>query len=185
MEYARPMPLEWTSSMLAALPDDGNRYELLDGVLAVTPAPAWSHQRVTSRVYRLLDAYIEAHALGEVFFAPADVEFSPKRLLQPDIFVVPLRPDGVCAEGYKDVERLMLAVEVLSPSTARRDRGVKRDIYLDEDVAEYWIVDPDARCIERWARGAARPEIAAGQLVWRPSAIAQPLVVEVQALFRR
>jgi Uma2 family endonuclease len=83
---------EWTAEMVRALPDDGKRYEVLDGELLVSPAPSMNHQRVVFLLARILDGYVRKHGLGEVFIAPTDVEFSPKRLLQPDVFVIPPTP---------------------------------------------------------------------------------------------
>jgi Uma2 family endonuclease len=78
----------------------------------------------------------------------------------------------------------VLAIEVLSPSTAKLDRGVKRRIYMEESVDEYWIVDADAWCIERWRRGEERPEIVTETLAWRPERGEQELAIELPALFR-
>lgn len=169
--------------MVRTLPEDGRRYEVLDGELVVTPAPTWGHQSVVARLWRLLDDYMRAHVLGHAYFAPADIDFSPKRLVQPDIFVVPPTADGKRASAWGVVRRLRLAVEVLSPSTARVDRVRKRAIYLDEGVPEYWIVDPDARCVERWRSGEARPEELDERLVWAPDPEVEPLEIELAALF--
>lgn len=76
-------------------------------------------------------------------WSPADIEFSPKRLLQPDLFVI-LDAHGNHGKTWRDVKTLLLAVEALSPSTARADRIKKRKIYLDEGVLEYWIIDLEA-----------------------------------------
>lgn len=183
MAYPQRMATEWTAAMVAALPDDGNRYEVLDGELAVTPAPSWDHQRVALALCHALSSYLRADGLGEALVAPADVEFSSRRLLEPDVFVVPRTTDVPRPRSYADATRLMLAIEVLSPSTARRDRGVKRRIYMDEQVDEYWIVDADAWCIERWWRGDDRPEIVMEKLEWQPEGAGEALVIDVQRLF--
>ena len=78
---------EWTAELARALPDDGNRYEVLDGELFVTPVPARLHQRALLALYNRLKPYVVAHRLGELLLSPADIEFSSKRLLQPDLFV--------------------------------------------------------------------------------------------------
>lgn len=185
MAYPSRMAIEaeWTAERVHALPEDGKRYEVLDGELVVTPAPAWGHQWVLKRLFRLIDDYVQLHRLGEAYFAPADIEFSPRRLLQPDLFVVPPTPDGKRANAWGEVRRLLLAVEVLSPSTARVDRVRKRAIYLEEGVPEYWIVDPDARCVERWRSGDVRPEVLDERLVWAPGEGVEPLEIELGALF--
>ena len=183
MAYPQRMATEWTAALVTALPDNGNRYEVLDGELAMTPAPSWDHQRLAFALCREISSYLNAHRLGEALLAPADVEFSPRRLLEPDVFVVPRTPDAPRPRSFADAKRLLLAIEVLSPSTARRDRGVKRRIYMDEQVDEYWIVDADAWCIERWRRGEDRPEIVMETLVWRPEGAEEALVIEVQRVF--
>ena len=81
--------IEWTADMARALPDDGNRYEVLDGELFVTPAPSADHQELIAVLHDELLTYVHGHALGHIFVSPADIEFSPKRLLQPDLLVAP------------------------------------------------------------------------------------------------
>ena len=173
---------EWTAELARALPDDGNRYEVLDGELFVTPAPARLHQRALLEVYVRLGPYVITHGLGELLLSPADIEFSPSRLLQPDLFIVPEEP-GRRGQTWRDVRSLLLAVEALSPSTARADRINKRKIYQDEGVPEYWIIDLDARAFERWRPGEARPEVLADTLVWQPRADIEPLTIDLEEYF--
>jgi Uma2 family endonuclease len=173
---------EWTAEMARALPDDGQRYEVLDGELFVTPAPALVHQRAVMRLYDRLKPHAELHGIGETLVSPADIEFSPRRLVQPDLFVVPIEP-GVRRRTWRDISSLLLAVEVLSPSTARADRLRKRRIYQDEGVPEYWIVDLDARMVERWKPRDERPEILVDHLSWRPGTDAAALTIGLEELF--
>lgn len=173
---------QWTVTDRDALPDDGNRYEVIDGELFVTPAPAWRHQEAVFRLHRLLADYTERERIGHAFEAPADVVFSSKRAVQPDLFVVPL-VDGRRPEHFDEARRLILALEVLSPGTARADRIAKRTLYRDEAVAEYWIVDLDARAIERSTPTEARPEILAEQLEWRPPGASSPLTIDLLSYF--
>jgi Uma2 family endonuclease len=173
---------EWTSEMARALPDDGKRYEVLDGELLVSPAPSLNHQRVVFLLARILDSYVHAHSLGEVFIAPVDVEFSPRRLLQPDVIVIPPTPGGR-PQTFRDVGRLLLAAEVLSPATARAVRTKKRDILKDERVPEYWIVDPAGRVIERWTPDDHRPEILSALMKWQPDARVLPLEIDLPRFF--
>ena len=175
----------WTAELVRAIPDDGKRYELLDGELAVTPAPTLVHQRMIRLLVRLLEDYVEANGLGEVFASPADIEFSPQRLVQPDVLVIPLQGDGTRVGAWRDAQTLRLAVEVLSPATARRDRLTKRRIYMEEGVPEYWIVDLEARCVERWRRDDARPEVIDETLVWLPNGMGEALRLDLRALFAR
>jgi Uma2 family endonuclease len=173
---------EWTAELARALPDDGKRYEVLDGELFVTPAPSRLHQRALLELYIRLRSYVDAHELGELLLSPADIEFSPKRLLQPDLFVVP-DANGKRGKTWRDVKTLLLVVEALSPSTARADRIKKRRIYLDQGVPEYWIIDLDARAVERWRPGDERPEILSEALTWQPGAAVEPLRIDLGAYF--
>src|SRR4051812_131621 len=120
---------QWTVADLQDLPDDGNRYEVIDGELLVTPAPSLDHQRAILGLSDLLRACLNPRRLGEVIISPADVVFSARRGVQPDLFVIPLlvpRPKRV-EPGMP----LLLAVEVLSPSTGRADRVKKRRLYRE------------------------------------------------------
>jgi Uma2 family endonuclease len=126
----------------AALPDDGNRYELLAGVLYVVPAPNPLHQRVSKRLQRQLEAFFEERGLGEVFDAPVDVILGCHDVAEPDILVVgsPQQISHRAIEGAP-----LLVVEVLSPSSRRHDRVLKAERYLTLGVGHYWIVDPESR----------------------------------------
>jgi Uma2 family endonuclease len=173
---------QWTVDDIQDLPDDGNRYEVIDGELFVTPAPSWRHQEAAGELYRLLGEYLRRERVGHVFIAPADVVFSPKRGVQPDVFAVPL-VNGRRPEHFDDVKRLLLAAEILSPSTARADRVAKRTMFRDQGVPEFWIVDLDSRTFERSTPTDARPEILVDQLTWHPEGASNPLVIDVPAYF--
>jgi Uma2 family endonuclease len=132
-----PRAGEWTVDDLRDLPDDGLQYELADGVLLVTPAPRPKHQRAVLRLGVLLDAVVPGEL--EVFVAPLDFQPTRHRSLQPDVLVVH-REDV----GEENITRpLLLAVEVLSPSTRAKDLVLKRALYEDSGVPSYWVVDPD------------------------------------------
>jgi Uma2 family endonuclease len=169
----------WTVADLARLPDDGLRYEVIDGELLVTPAPSLDHQEAIARLYLLLAPYVAEQRVGHVVFAPADVEFSARRLVQPDLFVVPL-VNGSRPRRFSDAGRLLLAVEVLSPSTARADRVKKRVVYREEDVGEYWVVDLEARIFERSIAGGEGMVVAAERLEWTPAGAAVPFVIDIE-----
>jgi Uma2 family endonuclease len=173
---------DWTAEKALALPADGNRYEVLDGELFVTPAPSWTHQAAVGALYVHLRAYVTANQLGWAMLSPADLVFSPRRLVQPDVFVVPSRPEGE-PRVWSEVTALLLAVEVLSPSTARADRHRKRLVYQQEGVNEYWIVDCDARLVERWRPEDTRAEVLSETLVWRPREDAPALQISLPAIF--
>jgi Uma2 family endonuclease len=131
----------------ARLPDDGKRYELHDGVLSVTPAPGWTHQRVLFRLAVALNAHVRTSRLGEVVIAPLDVILSDFSVVQPDIlFIGQDRAVGASRRGFEGAPTL--AVEVISPSSPRIDRQTKRALYARHGVPYYWIVDPEARTIE-------------------------------------
>jgi Uma2 family endonuclease len=179
---AMPAPtLEWTADMARALPDDGQRYEVLDGALFVTPAPSTRHQWIVGALYRALFDYTAVHRIGRAMLSPADIQFSPRRLVQPDVFVTPWT-DRLPA-SWREISTLLLAIEVLSPTTARADRHVKRRLYQQERVAEYWIVDPDARLIERWRPEDTRPELCDASITWAPREDAPPLTIAFDAVF--
>ena len=176
--------VEWTAERLRRIPDDGRRYEIVDGVLLVTPSPAFVHQRAVVRLSDLLLEYADSLGL-DLMTAPADVAFSKRTVVQPDLFVMPLSATGQQAVQFGDVARLLLAVEVLSPGTARRDREVKRDLYLRQSVAEYWTVDPVARTIERWLSAHSQSEVFRDVMVWEPIPGRGGLTIEVREYFRR
>ncbi len=174
---------EWTVEMLDALPDDGKRYEVIDGVLFVTPAPAKVHQRAIGELYLLLAPYAKPVGI-EVLFAPSAVRWSARREVQPDLFAAPLVPDASPAERFTDAAALLLAVEALSPRTRRTDRTVKRDLYQNENVPEYWIIDTTARSIDRWTPPSATADRLTSQLIWQPVAEFPPLIIDLPAYFR-
>ena len=181
MHMATPQKL-WTVEEVHALPDDGNRYEVVDGELLVTPAPSWRHMYAVRALFLRLHEHAAAHRIAAVAFAPADVRYAPRTTVQPDVFAVPL-VDGRPPRSWEDAGRLLLAVEVLSPSTARADRIVKRRLYQREGVPEYWIVDTDARLVERWRPDDERPELLTETIEWRPDPARPPLVVDLAAYF--
>ncbi len=154
-----------TVDELLALPDDGLRHELLDGVHVVTPSPSYTHQEVLARLFVALDAALRGRTDLRVLSSPADLVFGPRTLLQPDLFVFRVDPDRPPREWH-DVDTPVIAIEIVSPTSAARDRGTKRRIYQRLGMSEYWIVDPDARLIERWTPADERPEILTDRLDW-------------------
>jgi len=154
---------QWNADMVRSLPDDGNRYELIDGVLLVSPAPSKRHQRAVRMLLIALQSYCEQHNFGEALASPADIELSPIDLVQPDVFVVP-----EITASWDDARDLLLAVEVVSPSSVHTDRDVKRPRYQRERVPEFWIVDLDACVFERWRPDDDQPEVITDVMTWRP-----------------
>jgi Uma2 family endonuclease len=172
----------WTADMVRALPADGNRHEVIAGQLFVTPAPNFDHQAAVGRLLLRLIPYVDAHGLGYAVSSPADIEFDRETLVQPDLFVAP-RVEGRRPKRWSEIKALVLAVEVLSPSTARADRTVKRRLFQRVGVPEYWIVDVEARLIERWRPGDERPEVVTDTLEWRPDPNAPALEIDLPQLF--
>ncbi|MFC9690757.1 Uma2 family endonuclease [Kribbella sp. NPDC056951] len=133
-----------TRADLDLMPDDGRRYELIDGNLLVSPAPVPQHQRAVGGLHVLL--YAACPQELEVFVAPLDVALGPDTVLQPDLLVA--RHADV---GEKDLPVApLLAVEVLSPSTRRFDLMLKWSRYQDAGCAAYWVVDPDTPSLIAW-----------------------------------
>lgn len=136
-----PRTHDWTVDDLDDLPDDGFRYELVDGVLLVSPSPVPRHQRVLRSVFLLLHNNVTPEL--EVFFAPLDFRPTDRRSLEPDALVV--RREDI---GPKNIQApLLLAVEVLSPGTRSVDLTLKRHVYEESGVASYWLVDPEGERI--------------------------------------
>jgi len=169
----------WTAERIRALPDDGLRHEVVDGEHLVSPAPRPLHQIALAGLFRRLDPYVLRHGLGRVLSSPADIELDPRTLMQPDLFVTA----ALRVRTWTDVQPLRLAIEILSPTTARADRFVKPRRFQRAGV-EYWIVDLDARLIERWRPADKRPEVQAERLSWQPGGAPAPLVLELGELFR-
>ena len=126
---------DFTADDLAELPDDGNRYELLDGLLLVSPSPTERHQRVLFELYALLRA--AAPPGLRAYGAPLDVRFTPRRQVQPDLLVVEDGPPRDRLDRHP-----LLVVELLGPGTRRHDLVLKRGAYEQAGVPSYWLVDP-------------------------------------------
>jgi Uma2 family endonuclease len=169
----------WTAERIRALPDDGLRHEVVDGEHLVSPSPRPKHQRAVAKLFAPLIRYVEGHGLGECLTSPADIELDARTLVQPDLFVSATRR----AQKWSEILPLRLAVEILSPGTARADRIVKRRRFQRAAI-EYWIVDLDARLVERWRPGDERPEVVSEKLEWQPEPSAPALSLDLVALFR-
>jgi Uma2 family endonuclease len=173
----------YTVEDVRAMPDDRNRYETIAGELFVTPAPTLRHQAVLARLHLLIGPYVERHRLGTVFFAPLDVVYGPMTLVQPDLLFVSANRREVLTE--REVTAAPdLVVEVLSPSTARTDRGRKRALYQETGVREYWIVDAELNHVETWRPGAMEAEVRSDVVRWQPDITIEALTIDLAALFR-
>jgi Uma2 family endonuclease len=170
----------WTRTELDWFPDDGNRYEVLDGSLLVTPLPAGIHQRVAVNLSSALQSYVRARNIGFVV-APGAVVRGVNEL-QPDVVVI-LDPTVPIDAPAADFPEPSLVVEILSPSTRSRDLGRKRMTYLAWGIPEYWIVDTDQRQVTVVQNGRA-DETVTDTLRWQPLSDVPALVLEIPALFR-
>ena len=160
------------------------RYELVDGELLVTPSPGRAHQEAIALLLIALHAYLEREPVGHVLHSPADIELEPEDVRQPDLFVVPRDEWRRLVRDEFPARALLVAIEVVSPSSGRYDRVVKRRGY-QRHVSEYWIVDLDARLMERWRPGDERPEILTDLLEWRPNGATSSFLLPLPGLFAR
>ncbi len=166
------------------MPDQwGNLIEVIDGELFVMPYSSVLHQVLLTRLLVALADYVDGYDLGEACFSPSEIMLATDTLVQPDVFVAP-RIEGRRIKEWSDIKTLMLAVEVLAPASIWRDRVMKRRLY-QRIGCEYWIVDPDARLVERWLPNDKRPEICDERLTWKPDGTREALEIDVAAMFAR
>jgi Uma2 family endonuclease len=174
----------YTLADLDSFPDDGNRYELLDGILLVSPGPAPLHEVVVGRLLWALNRYLPPQ-LATVF-PRGTVELEPNNHLEPDILVIPAdEPEGGIGREtrWTAVRRWWLAVEVSGGGSRVYDRDHKVPAYVALGVREVWRVDLDDRCVYVSRRDLEQPHPE--RLVWHPPEQPEPLVLEVTALFER
>ena len=140
-------------------PEDGRRYELYDGEVFEIPSPTPLHQFVLGRLHLALAAYVQAHG-GSVFFAPLDIVLTDFDVVQPDLLL--FTRDREHLLNLRKVTRHApdLAIEILSPSTSRNDRGRKMRLLARHRVKEYWLVDPDGVAIEVYRLSGERFALA-------------------------
>jgi Uma2 family endonuclease len=173
---------EWTVEMVHALPDDGNRYELIDGELLVTPSPNYAHQSAVLELGFRLRAFLAPRKIGVVRVAPLDVWLSADEYVEPDVFVLPA-VEGRAPTSVEEAGLPLLVIEVRSEKTAFNDTGPKRRRYQRARIPEYWIVDVDARRVERWRPDDERPEFLAARIAWQPEGASEELVIELEEFF--
>jgi Uma2 family endonuclease len=153
-----PVDTRLTYNDYCLLPNNGRRYEIIDGELFVTPSPRRAHQRVVTELSRVLGNFVKTMSCGEVYVAPFDVVFSLFDVVEPDILYVSKERAAVITE--KNVQGAPdLVVEVLSETTAEIDRTTKLKLYARYGVQEYWLIDPEqctAEIYRREARGFER-----------------------------
>ena len=176
---AMPLPV-YTTADLRRFPRDGNRYELLEGMLIVTPAPGSAHQIVLARLNAALVPYLGSTGPG-VAVTPGEIEIAPKTLLDPDLLVIPTRFKP--GTPWTKMTGWWLAVEVFSRSSKVYDRDFKRDAYLRLGVAEVWLVDMREKCVLVSRPDGPRDVRHAGKLTWHPSEMPAPMALDVAQLF--
>ncbi len=134
------------------LPDDGRRYELVEGDLFVTAAPFIRHQTVSGNLHLLLAPYVREHRLGQVFFAPTDVVLSDATVVQPDLVFVATEHQSRILEAY--IEGAPdLVIEILSEKSRRYDERTKKQLYKKFGVPEYWILDSEFETVKVYRLG--------------------------------
>lgn len=173
-----------TADDLDLLPADGNRYEIVEGELFVSAAPSMAHQRMLLRLAMRLFPYAEPLGI-EIAVAPVDVRASAVTQVEPDLLALPRRHADRGRTRWEPMSLLLLAVEILSPSTAAVDRGKKRQLYTSAGVDQYWILDLDACRVEVWRAGAYRlNEYTVGDaLRWQAVAGVKALKIDLSVLF--
>src|SRR6185437_16074370 len=180
--HARRWTIEEVDRLAEEREESSPRYELVDGELLVTPAPSGRHQRIILRLAIPLVAYVETNRLGELRLGPGEARLTPDSRFEPDIFVIPAI-DGRMPRAVDPVTQLLLAVEVLSPSSSRHDRITKRRFFQKHGVPEYWVVDGEAEAFEVWHPGDDRAALVDERLVWGPAPSVPAFELELRALF--
>ena len=176
MATAQPA-VKLTYEDYCAAPAD-NRYELLDGDLMMVPAPNIKHQRVQLHLATRLDLFIEERALGTLLTAPCDVMLSETDVVQPDLLFVSRKREHLLRDGQKVQGAPDLVIEILSPSTADRDRGKKLALYGRHGVTEYWLVDPVAETISIHRQHAG--ELVPTETFGRDQTLRSPLLAGLE-----
>ena len=191
MGMATPEPVYHTADMVRAL-NEANplwtpRYETVYGELVVSPSPRPSHQVVVGRLYVALTTYLARHQVGIALLSPADISWGRDDVLvQPDVFVVPNDQARTlhATNAWPVITHLLLATEVLSPSSMRTDRFIKRRLFQNMGVPLYWIVDADAQTVEVWTPDAHFPHVEREALTWQPAPDAAPFAYPLADLFQ-
>lgn len=169
----------YTVEDLERFPDDGNRYELLDGVLIVTPAPRLAHQRVAVGIAARLWNTVEVPGIGCVA-GPGAISAPPFSQLEPDVLVFPARFGS--AQKWTDVTEHWLAVEVLSRSSRFYDREYKRDAYFQLGVRQVWLVDIEDRSVDIWHSRVGH-EVVRDVIRWQVPASPLEVMIALADLF--
>jgi Uma2 family endonuclease len=170
----------WTVEELDALPKDRRRYEVLYGELLVNPPPQAGHNWVAFEVAARLRAWCD-RATGWTVLSPGGVYVSAVSWLEPDVAVYPV-PGGP-ELSWRSLPPPRVVVEIGSPATIRADRFAKRVAYLNHGVGEVWLIDGDARRVERWSPASELPEVIESVIRWWPQPDAPPFELPLDVLF--
>ena len=178
-----PAPAYYTADMVRALPDDGNRYEVVYGEVVGDsgPAPVAPGSAPSGCCERWVTD-LDREPVGHLLQSPADISWGPDILVQPDLFVAPLAQ--VRTLEWTNVKDLLLVIEVLSPSSKRGDRFTKRRLYQEQRIPLYWVVDGDERVVEVWTPDARFPVVEREGTVWDPVGASGPFTLQLAELFR-
>ena len=191
MGMAHPEPRFHTAEMVRALLVEDRawpRYETVHGELIVTPGPGHAHQWVTLEVAGELRTYLAREPVGVVLTSPADVSWGRQDVLvQPDVFVMPTAHarGALGEEGWTAVRHLLLAVEIVSPSSARVDRFRKRRLYQSQGVPTYWVIDAQRGEAEVWTPDAELPRVERERLAWHPEGAGEPFAFDLAGCLAR
>jgi Uma2 family endonuclease len=166
----------WTRAELDRLPDDGNRYELLEGELLVTPPPSDLHEEVVAWLTMKLTPFVHAHRLGMVYHPRSVIQIGEEQT-EPDAMVRPIAP----LRGWENAPLPILVVEVISRSTRHRDLGQKRRFYVANGIAEYWIIDREREVVLQ-IRGQEERQVS-DIIRWCPPGTTAVLEIDVAAMF--
>jgi len=176
-----PVSHYYTAADVLAMPEDGNKYEVVHGELLVSPGPRLLHQLVVGRLGFRLHQYLERAPVG-VSFPGGDISWFDDTLVIPDLLVTTI--DEARTLSWSRVRNLLLVVEVLSPSSSRQDRFTKRRLYQEVGVPLYWLVDADAKLVEVWTPETMFPTAETDEIRWHPVGAAEPLIIDLAELFR-
>ena len=179
--HMAPTTKQWTLEELHSLPDDGNRYELIDRELFVTPPPSSDHETILARLSRLLEPFVAEHGFGLIYRPRAVLRIAGSEV-EPDLMV--RQAPAHRGTDWTDMPQPMLIVEVLSDSTRRRDRVQKRAFYLAQSIPEYWMIDPESETITI-VRSGAEDRTVRDAFVWQPpgARVGAGLTIELSAVF--
>ncbi len=173
---------EWTVAQRDRLPDDGNKYEVVGGELFVTPSASPRHQVIADKLAQRLRPFVVEHRLGTVLDLDTDVIEGEHNVVVPDVVVYPFTEENLPAT-WSVAPRPILVAEIRSPTTWRRDVGPKRDLYVALGIADYWIVDADARTVTV-VRPGQPDERVTDVLRWHPAGASRALEIDVATLLR-